>query len=218
MQNNLLIKIAYNNMNTRLLIIVVLVTGLTSSCYRNDDQPIPAPSENTACFTVLDDFTNQPLDSVSVCLRIDTKYSFYNLLGLTDSFGNCCLNYGLSESIYEFSIWKSGFDLFYMGNIGYDEDHLTVKLKPVSSLCMHVKNILPASAYDRICIECPAVNYSGIQSQSFEGAAIDTTVTFITPPGDRYIFLILWHDTLRTDSVINVTLHSHDTTFVNILY
>ena len=217
------------------------VMFLCSSCKKVDpfvEIPVSlAPLSVTVTINVSDELNHSPLNGVWVSANffeysphIDfwtgQQVDGYNTVasGVTDSAGQA-----LIEVIYYFGpysriTWlearKLGYEYCCLGYSYGSQSEVTVTLRPVSYMKVHLNNILPNEITDEILITDYPGAYGAYNLNPIMGAQIDTT--FILSCRDNrnsYLRYTSVHNGVSKDSTMSgIVLNVNDTTAVEIIY
>ena len=231
-----------NNNLFALATIAAVVLFLCSSCIKDEPlvkSPVTiAPASVTVTINVSDELNHSPLNEVWVSANffeysphIDfwtgQQVDGYNTVasGVTDSAGQSFI-----EVIYHFNpysriTWlettRLGYQFCCRGYSYGSQSEVTVTLRPVSYMKVHLNNILPNEITDEIIINSYPDAYDGTYNLNpIVGAQIDTT--FILACSDNqnsYLRYTSVHNGVSKDSTMSgIVLNVNDTTTVEIIY
>ena len=231
-----------NNNLFALATIAAVVLFLCSSCIKDEPlvkSPVTiAPASVTVTINVSDELNHSPLNEVGVSANF-FEYSphidfwsghqvdGYNTVssGETDSAGQLFIvlnTYsGSSPQITWLEARRLGYQFCCPGFSYGSQSEITVTLRPVSYMKVHLNNVLPNEITDEIIITYYPDAYNGTYNLNpIVGAQIDTTF-ILTCRDNQNSFLSYTsvHNGVRKDSTMSrIVLNVHDTTAVEIIY
>ena len=183
-------------MKTNLLNPITAIACLCIWACDVDYDPPPIPTTKTTCITAVDAYTNEPLDSVLVEMRLryvdsDTVEYDADFHGFSDENGNGCVTYDKGSSLrYLLSCSKPGYITYSYGenvNWFYIDKDIEVKLFPAAEMRVHVKNEAPNEPTDLLFLIIPNADQVSQDTLAFEGSDVDTTWVTTISAGYHYL-------------------------------
>ena len=174
--------------------------------------------EKTSCFIFVDDFNNNPIESVNVTLYTKSSSGVsFSYSRTTNNSGECCFEYESRLSLSYIKAQKDGYYPLYEYRLDAGYIPPAIRLVSIAYLKLHVQNIPPSAQNDSIKINYPGAG-GGINTLIYVGAYIDTTVTLLSHTCTSYLSWTSRHDDILVDSTLSIIITSQDTTYVQILY